>query len=147
MPRQQSKQRRRPTRSKSLDAKIHGLVKEIEIADAKLQDSRRTRERRREEVSALRVRLQGLTERLSVLQDLERRQEGISGGVRTILEQLRDSSLSLANESPWHRRRTFRSRRQSRSPDRRRVGGPKPVRDRHRWRVAESDSRWRDQHQ
>ncbi len=96
MPRQQSKQRRPKLRSKPLDAKIHGLVKEIEIADAKLQDSRRTRERRREEVSALRMRLQGLTERLSVLQDLERRQEGISGGVRTILEQLRDSSLSLA---------------------------------------------------
>ncbi len=82
-------------RVESLDAKIAAVVKEIEIADAKLQDSRRTLDRRREEVSALRVRLQGLTERLSVLQDLERRQEGISGGVRTILEQLRDGSTSL----------------------------------------------------
>ncbi len=82
----------------SLDAQITALVKEIELADAKLQESRRTLERRREEVSALRMRLQGVTERMSVLQDLQRRQEGISGGVRTILDQLRDSSSPLADK-------------------------------------------------
>jgi chromosome segregation protein len=80
----------------SLDAEIAGLVKEIEIADAKLHDSRRTFERRRDEVSALKMRLQGVTERVSVLEDLHRRQEGISGGVRAILQQLRDSPSPLA---------------------------------------------------
>lgn len=76
------------TRVAIADTAIADVVREIEIADAKLQESRRTLERRREEVAALRIRLQGLTERLNVLNDLHRRQEGISGGVRTILEQL-----------------------------------------------------------
>jgi chromosome segregation protein len=84
-------------RVETLDTDITNLVKEIEIADAKLQDSRRNLDRRREEVSALKMRLQGVTERLSVLEDLQRRQEGISGGVRTILEQLGDSSSPLAD--------------------------------------------------
>ncbi|MGI9471114.1 MAG: chromosome segregation protein SMC [Rubripirellula sp.] len=78
------------------DDDISQVVREIEIADAKLQESRRTLDRRREEVAALRIRLQGLTERLNVLNDLQRRQEGISGGVRTILDQLGDASEPLA---------------------------------------------------
>ncbi len=81
----------------SLHGDIVEVVKEIELADAKLQESRRTLDRRREEVSALKVRLQGVTERLSVLKDLQRRQEGISGGVRSIRDQLRESSSVLAD--------------------------------------------------
>jgi len=80
------------------DAQIEQIVREIEIADAKLQESRRTLERRRDEVSALRIRLQGLTERLSVLDDLQRRQEGISGGVRTILDQLGHATSPLTKQ-------------------------------------------------
>jgi len=80
------------------DKRISQIVREIEIADAKLQESRRTFERRREEVSALRIRLQGLTERRSVLDDLQRRQEGISGGVRTILDQLAHVSSPLTQQ-------------------------------------------------
>jgi len=80
------------------DARIEQIVREIEIADAKLQESRRTLERRRDEVSALRIRLQGLTERQSVLDDLQRRQEGISGGVRTILDQLGNATSPLARQ-------------------------------------------------
>ncbi|MDB4749978.1 chromosome segregation protein SMC, partial [Rubripirellula sp.] len=80
------------------DNRISQIVREIEIADAKLQESRRTFERRREEVSALRIRLQGLTERRSVLNDLQRRQEGISGGVRTILDQLANVSSPLTKQ-------------------------------------------------
>jgi chromosome segregation protein len=71
----------------SLDESIHEFAKRIELATAALQQSRRTLQRRRDEGSALKVRLQGVTERLSVLEDLQRRQEGVSGGVRTILEQ------------------------------------------------------------
>jgi chromosome segregation protein len=85
-------------RVESLDADIGDVVKGIELADAKLQESRRTLERRREEVSALKIRLQGVTERRSVLEDLQRRQEGISGGVRSILQQLRDTSSPLADK-------------------------------------------------
>ncbi len=83
-------------RVETLDMEIEGVVKEIELADAKLQNSRRTLERRREEVSALKIRLQGVTERSNMLKDLQRRQEGISGGVRTILDQLRGSTSPLA---------------------------------------------------
>jgi chromosome segregation protein len=83
-------------RVESLGDEISAILKQIELADARLQESRRTLERRREEVSALKIRLQGVTERLNVLQDLQRRQEGISGGVRTILEELRDSASPLA---------------------------------------------------
>ncbi|TWU35248.1 Chromosome partition protein Smc [Novipirellula aureliae] len=80
----------------SLEEKIEQAAKEAELAEAKLSDSRRTLERRREEVSALKVRLQGVSERLSMLQDLHRRQEGVSGGVRSILESLRNENHPLA---------------------------------------------------
>lgn len=81
-----------------LDGEITAILKEIELADAKVQESRRTLERRREEVSALKVRLHGVTERMNMLAELHRRQEGLSGGVRTILEQLRDESSPLAEK-------------------------------------------------
>lgn len=81
-----------------LDGQINAILKEIELADAKVQESRRTLERRREEVSALKVRLHGITERMNMLAELQRRQEGLSGGVRTILEQLRDASSPLAEK-------------------------------------------------
>ncbi len=79
-----------------LDEEIEQAAKEIELADAKVQESRRTLARRHEEASSLKVRLQGVSERLSVLQDLNRRQEGVSGGVQTILEQLTGSSDPIA---------------------------------------------------
>ena len=82
----------------SLDQRIIDAAKEMELADAKLQESRRTLQRRRDEVSALRVRLEGVTERLNVLEDLQRRQEGLSGGVRAILDQLRGSPQPLAEK-------------------------------------------------
>ncbi len=81
-----------------LDREISDILKEIELADAKVQESRRTLDRRREEVSALKVRLNGVTERMNMLTELQRRQEGLSGGVRTILEQLRDASSPLAEK-------------------------------------------------
>ncbi len=81
-----------------LDAEIGSVVTDVELAEAKLQESRRTLDRRREEISALKIRLQGLSERFDVLQDLERRQEGVSGGVRSILEILRSQSTPLAEK-------------------------------------------------
>ncbi|TWT80114.1 Chromosome partition protein Smc [Planctomycetes bacterium CA13] len=84
-------------RVETLDLKIEQAAKEAELADAKLQESKRTLERRREEASALKVRLQGVSERLSVLQDLDRRQEGVSGGVKTILDKLRNGDDPIAH--------------------------------------------------
>lgn len=70
-----------------LEQKIGELAKQMELADAALRQERRTLQRRRDEAAALQIRLQGVTERLAVLTDLQRRQEGLSGGVRTVLDQ------------------------------------------------------------
>ena len=86
------------TKVDEVENTISEVVKEIELSEAKLQQSRRTLERRREEISALRIRLQGLSERYDVLQDLERRQEGISGGVKSILELLQRNSSPFADD-------------------------------------------------
>ena len=75
-----------------LDAEIDNTEKEIELADAKLQESRRTLNRRTEENAAIKIRLQGVIERHRVLEDLHRRQEGVSGGVQKILAQLDQAS-------------------------------------------------------
>ena len=80
----------------SLEQSIHDFAKRIELADAAVEQSRRTLQRRRDEGSALKVRLQGVMERLNVLQDLQRRQEGLSGGVRIVLQQWSGVSEKLA---------------------------------------------------
>lgn len=80
----------------SLEESIRDLGKQIELASAGLEQGRRTLQRRRDEGSSLKVRLQGVVERQNVLEDLQRRREGISGGVRAVLEQASLSSASLA---------------------------------------------------
>ncbi len=68
-----------------LVAEIAASQKLVEIADAKLAETRRVFERRRDEVGSLKIRLQGITERAKVLGELEARHDGVSGGVREIL--------------------------------------------------------------
>ena len=84
-------------RVEEIDTQIADRAKEIELAEAKLLESRRTLTRRNEEQTALNVSLERVTERLKVLDDLQKRQEGVSGGVKTILEQLGDDSHELSN--------------------------------------------------
>ncbi len=72
-----------------IEAAINGFQKQIELAQAATDEQRRLLTRRRDEVAALKVRLQGVAERINVLEDLHRRQEGISGGVRSLLEMLK----------------------------------------------------------
>ncbi len=72
-----------------LHAEITSLHKSIELSRAAVDQQRRTLQRRRDEIAALKVRLQGVAERVSVLEDLQRRQEGVSGGVRSVLELMR----------------------------------------------------------
>ncbi|TWT49524.1 Chromosome partition protein Smc [Rubripirellula amarantea] len=83
---------------KQLDEAIAATGKEVELADAKVSESRRMLQRRQEEVSALKMRLQGVTERQKVLSDLERRQEGVSGGVQAILKQIRQDKSPFAKQ-------------------------------------------------
>ena len=85
------------TKVVDLDESIAAADKEVELADAKLAESRRTLARRREEISALKIRLQGVTERQKVLDDLQRRQDGISGGVQAILKQINEPSFDRSS--------------------------------------------------
>lgn len=80
----------------ALDEDIDRLSREVDIIDSKVAETRRTLDRRREEVSALQVRLEGLVQRRAVLDDLHQRQEGLSGGVRAILQRIQDDSSPLA---------------------------------------------------
>ncbi len=78
-----------------LDATIKTQAQTIEHQEAELGEHRRVLERRRDEASALRVRLQGVSERLNLLEDLQRRQEGVATGVRSLLE-----AAQRANSGP-----------------------------------------------
>jgi chromosome segregation protein len=72
-----------------INQSLETFQKQIELAQAAIDEQRRTLTRRRDEIAALKVRLQGVAERINVLEDLQRRQEGVSGGVRSLLEMLR----------------------------------------------------------
>ena len=72
-----------------IEAAIQVFESQIELAQAATDALRRLLTRRRDEVAALKVRLQGIAERINVLEDLQRRQEGVSGGVRSLLEMLK----------------------------------------------------------
>jgi chromosome segregation protein len=75
-----------------LDAQIQSQAIEIEFHVAQLSESERVYERRREEIASLRVRVQGVSERLSLLEDLQRRHEGLTTGVRHLLESAQRTS-------------------------------------------------------
>ncbi|QEG41769.1 chromosome segregation protein SMC [Roseimaritima ulvae] len=81
-----------------LNTSIAASEKQIELARAELNDKHRLLSRRREEIAALNVRLQGLTERQNVLQDLEKRQEGIQTGVRSLMDQVRDARSEVLSD-------------------------------------------------
>lgn len=72
-----------------IESSLEAFQKQIELSQAAIDQQRRTLTRRRDEIAALKVRLQGVAERINVLEDLQRRQEGVSGGVRSLLEMLR----------------------------------------------------------
>ena len=81
-----------------LNKSIAAAEKQIELALAELNEKRRLLTRRREEIAALNVRLQGLTERQNVLQDLQKRQEGVASGVRSLMDQVRDAKSKRLND-------------------------------------------------
>lgn len=77
-----------------LDEKIRQQSIAIDQQEAELGEHRRVLKRRQDEAAALRVRQQGVSERLNLLEDLSRRQEGVNGGVKTLLESARSMGLS-----------------------------------------------------
>jgi len=73
----------------TIESSLEAFQKQIALSQSAIDEQRRTLTRRRDEIAALKVRLQGVTERINVLEDLQRRQEGVSGGVKSLLEMLR----------------------------------------------------------
>ncbi len=69
-----------------LDASIKQQQIEIDQQEAELGQHRRVLQRRRDEAASLRVRLQGISERANLLEDLNRRQEGLETGVKNLME-------------------------------------------------------------
>ncbi|MEM9367342.1 MAG: chromosome segregation protein SMC [Planctomycetota bacterium] len=82
-----------------LNEEIAQTQREVENASSKLAESKRLHKRRDEEVASLRIRLQGITERARVLEELQQRREGVSGGAREVLRlpsgELRDDLVGL----------------------------------------------------
>ena len=68
--------------------------KEVEnqwnLIRAAVEESRRTLDRRRDELADLQIEHERVSERLKVLRDLEEKQTGLSGGVREILSRLKE---------------------------------------------------------
>lgn len=83
------------TELEQLNQSIKDSEKKIDLALAELNEKKRLLERRREEIAALQMRLQGLTERQSVLRDLQKRQEGVDSGVRSLMEQVRSANVDV----------------------------------------------------
>ncbi|MEM6688703.1 MAG: AAA family ATPase, partial [Planctomycetota bacterium] len=82
----------------SLQHRRQDTQRELDKQVAKIAEVERTLSRRREEESALLLKIQTLQERRRVLEELQRRREGISGGVQEVLEALEQGSTE--SESP-----------------------------------------------
>ncbi len=74
---------------RALDERIADLAQQTDAAELELNDHRRLLARRRDEGAALQSRLHGVTERLTVLEELEQRREGVTAGVKQLLENAR----------------------------------------------------------
>ena len=85
-----------------LDEKIREQSIAIDQQEAELGEHRRVLQRRQEEAAALRVRQQGVSERLNLLEDLSRRQEGVNGGVKSLLDAANAAGL-LSSTSTYAR--------------------------------------------
>ena len=73
------------TRLAELEKGLGAVEEEIDIARQEEAEDQRIMERRRDELSALRSRLAGLRERADLLDQLQRRGEGIGAGAREVL--------------------------------------------------------------
>ena len=75
-------------RVETLKEKIETANTDVRVAETKTNEQRRKLDRRSGETAALRTRLEGVRQRYLVLEDLQQRHEGVSGGVRTVIEQI-----------------------------------------------------------
>lgn len=86
----------RAERVTQLQHKIEIAKADVRVAEAKTKEHRRTLDRRSGETAALRTRLEGVRQRYLVLEDLQQRHEGVSGGVLAVIDQLAAPDQPLA---------------------------------------------------
>lgn len=77
---------------KELSAEMERTAAERDAAGRTRDETRRLLARRREELSLQRERLNGIRERASLLEELERRNEGLTAGVQQVLARAREQS-------------------------------------------------------
>ncbi|MEO1525137.1 MAG: chromosome segregation protein SMC [Planctomycetota bacterium] len=87
----------RGSRIEELSTQIKSAESELAHATERAESSQNELEQRNEEMASLRAQLEGVRQRYLVLEDLQKRQEGLSGGVRELLEQLGDKSGPIAD--------------------------------------------------
>ena len=83
-------------RVEELNQQIETAKADVLSAEAETNQHRRTLDRRSGETAALRTRLEGVRQRYLVLEDLQQRHEGVSGGVLAVIDQLATPGSALA---------------------------------------------------
>ena len=73
----------------SLAAQLAEIARQLEVAQRELAENERLLSRRRDELAVQRGRLSGIGERGALLDELERRHEGITAGVQQVLARAR----------------------------------------------------------
>ncbi|OYP32341.1 chromosome segregation protein SMC [Rhodopirellula sp. MGV] len=79
-----------------LEQRIKTSEAELKVQKKKTDEHREVLDRRSGETAELRARLEGVRQRYLVLEDLVKRHEGVSGGVRAVLEHVADPDHPLA---------------------------------------------------
>lgn len=83
-------------RVKTLQETIQSAQEEVLAAEKTTNEHRRTLDERSGETAALRTHLEGVRQRYLVLEDLQQRNEGVSGGVLAVIDQLSQPDHSVA---------------------------------------------------
>ena len=76
------------------DQAIAALVRRLEDARDQAGQTRRLLDQRRDDIRGLEVRREGVAQRLKVLEELRREGDGLSAGVRDLLQRFRDDEQS-----------------------------------------------------
>lgn len=79
-----------------VDAEVVDISAKLEAAQIELTESRRLVARRQEEIAVVQGQSSGVSHRIEVLQDLEDKLEGLSGGVKQLLERSREGDPAFA---------------------------------------------------
>ena len=70
-------------------AQLSDIAGQLAVAERELDENQRLLSRRRDEVAVQRARLQGIGQRAALLDELERRNEGLTAGVQQVLARAR----------------------------------------------------------